>query len=188
MVTVVIGLLLASVLDLFARAEPAARRLGRVAIAAALVPLVPVPLRVDPAPPVPRFFTSGDWRSVIPAGGTAVIAPFDDMHTVLNMRWQTATGLGFRLVGGYFLGPRDGVTGRRAKLGAPPSLTSRAFTDPDAADEVADPAAIRDELARWHVDAVLVGDQGPRDDRVRAAVERVLGPGRKVDDVWVWQP
>src|SRR5206468_331047 len=81
------------------------------------------------------------------------------------------------MVGGYFLAPRDGVTGSQARLGAPPSVTGRALSVEAEGDAPVDAEGVRAELRRWHVDTVLVGDGDAAQQRVRGTVERVLGPG-----------
>ena len=196
-VTTLLGILLAVIVDARAGdaragdARAGTDRMTLALVAVALVPLVPVPLRTVPAEPLPRFVASGDWRRYVPSGGTLLVAPFGGKAALSAMRWQIRADLGFRIAGGYFLGPVHGRTGDKGRIGPPASATSGlldAHAD-WAHPPVVDPArrdAVRAELRDWRVDAVVLADRQPDRAAIAATVEQVLGPGEHVDDVTVW--
>jgi hypothetical protein len=142
--------------------------------------------------PTPAFFTSGAWRRVVPAGGTVLLLPTGWQNNLNGMVWQTRAGIGFKICGGYFLAPEDGIRGNVSQLGPPPSRTREVFYAEDtwpkwpAGDQAVDSA--RAEVRRWHVDAVVLPADHPAAAAIRAEADRVYGPGRRIGDVWVWQP
>ncbi|GAB3956461.1 glycosyl transferase [Micromonospora vulcania] len=78
----VLGVLVALSLDRVRTARgPAAapglpvRLLWTGAVAAALLPLVPTPIRAVPVAPVPPFVADGGWRPLVPPGRTVVAIP-----------------------------------------------------------------------------------------------------------------
>jgi hypothetical protein len=168
----------------------AERALVGAALLAALLPVAPTPLTTGPAIPTPHCFAGTGWRRHLPVGATVLVLPFDFDTEVAAMRWQAHTGIRFRIVGGYFLGP--------SRAGGPgligPDVTSttwRFFARP--ADwrgprpvSDADRAGLRREVRRWGVYAVLLAQGTPHADAIRATAERVYGPARQVDDVWFW--
>jgi hypothetical protein len=195
-VAAVAGLLLAFFLDRFTPPPggwPLTRSLATVAVVAALLPLAPTPLPTVIAAATPRFFTSDDWRRYSHNGATLLCLPLGRDGILGAMRWQDRTGMGFRLVNGYFVGPAGGVRGRPAQIGASHGPTWRLFDEGagwSAPRRVTDDvrAAVLDELRGWRVDLVVIADRGPATPALVSTAELVLGPGRRVDDVWVWRP
>ncbi|WP_232074592.1 DUF2079 domain-containing protein [Phytohabitans suffuscus] len=178
-------------------------RPGRVwlgAFALALVPLVPVPLHTSEYEPVPRFITSGTWREYVSDGG--VLAPVPPTSDVLpdGQRWQTyalAHGQGeFRIPAGFFLGPGgpDG-TGRIGPVPRPSAdllfEVARTGVVPPITD--ADRAAAREDLRYWGAEAVVLADRvhgakfPAHPEALLRATTELLGPPRRVDDVWLWR-
>jgi hypothetical protein len=184
------------------RALPEARRRNRLLRRAALVgvlavgPILPVPLDVATRSPLPRFFTSGEWRQWVPDGRTVVTVPPSTTASPDGQRWQTATDFGFAIDGGYFLGP--GTDGR-SHVGPVPTPTytllkevsstgvTRPVTDADRSRADAD-------LRFWNAGLIVLPD--PRDGvgdawsqyypAVRSTAIALFGPGRHVDDVTLW--
>jgi len=178
-----------------ARAAPGTRRadrarLGQIGFAAALLTLTPTPLSTVADQPAPAFLTSGDWRRYVPAGTTMVPLPMPDVNVGRGtLAWTVDTRLAFPVPGGYFLGPDargEGRMGgradyaeilfRQAVLGAPagrePALTP------------ARRAAVRRDLARWRASVVVLS---PVAEPLKPWLDDLLGPGRRVDDVWLWE-
>ncbi len=182
-VTPVIGVLLAMVLD---RTGPQ-RLAWAVAVGAALLPLLPTPLPAAPRPPVPHFFAAGTWRQHIPVDGTVMPVPMGWYAYADAMRWCTATRLELRIVGGYFLAPDPNRADRRAIFGPGYSQTAALLGD-DATPVVDDGLrqAVRDELRRWHATTLVMQDSTGDADDLRSTVDQLVGPGRHVDDVWLW--
>ncbi|WP_202638028.1 glycosyltransferase [Bailinhaonella thermotolerans] len=189
-----IGALLALVAD---RALAAASALPRspvrpllcLALAEALLPLVPTPIPAEDRPPVPAFFSEGVWRSYVRPGRSVVTAPPPDAGDATALHWQVAAGLGFPLVEGYFVGPYG--PGRQGVYGAPPRPTAsllRDVRDKGAVPYIGDRerAAARADLAYWRADVVVLGPQRHH-EALRAALTSLLGPGRREAGVWLWE-
>ncbi|WP_246140774.1 hypothetical protein [Micromonospora olivasterospora] len=160
------------------------------AVAAALLPLAPTPIRAVPAWPVPAFVADGGWRPYVPAGRTLVpVPPVTGAGASPATFWSARTGLAFPAPGGYFIGPRS-AGDATARWGAPDRPTSLLLrrvaetgevpvvTDADRRQAVAD-------LRHWRA-AVLVQGGLHRGDAVRRTVDQLVGPGREVDGAWVW--
>ena len=190
----IIGTLLALLLD---RARPGpARRWWAAAVVVALLPLVPPPLPVTARAAVPHFFTSGDWRAYVRPGTTLVPAPLTSDVYPDGQRWQAATGFGFAIPAGFFLGP--GGPDGRGRIG-PPSRPTTRMLRAVARDGYApvitdrDRARARRDLAYWRGSVVVlpdarVGSQWSRHHtQLLATLTSLFGPGRRVDDVWLWQ-
>jgi hypothetical protein len=167
------------------------------AVVAAIVAIVPRSVPVAPLPTVPRFFTSGDWRPYVPAGASVMSAsPYEDT-SIPYMRWAVAAHLDFSVPGGYFLGP-DGQpkngdpSQERGQFGPQLRATQKVLgsigigtwalpTD----TSVWTTQAICD-LRYWHTAIVVLDQSGSRADATRSSVDRLIGTGKTVDDVVVW--
>ncbi|MFC7305722.1 glycosyltransferase [Streptomyces monticola] len=186
-----LGLLVALAVDRLRTARPAHRAVGLTAVAAALVPIVPLPLTTVERAPVPPFIADGTWKSYVDTarGESLVPVPLPDPGGAEALHWQTAAGLGFKLPGGYFNGPwgeeRVGI------YGAAPRHTSNLLRDvrysgevPGLSDAWRKQAAA--DLAYWKAGAVVLAPQ-PNDGALRETVRQLLGSeGRLVGGVWVW--
>ena len=93
------------------RAQPSARGPVRVAmitaVAMALVPLAPTPLRSAPMAPVPQFVTSGQWRQYVDENHTMVTLPLPDSSYPDPLRWSAYTGQDLRIASAYALLPNQ---------------------------------------------------------------------------------
>lgn len=176
------------------------RWLVAAALTAALVPLAPNPLStIDArdAPAIfagarshPHFFSSGKWRRVVPPGGSILILPTGWLTHLNAMYWQTRAGVGFKIFGGYFLIPEDGIRGNPSQLGPPPSHTRAVFDadglwkrQPASEKQI---AAAREEIRTWRIDAAVLPLSHPAADAILTEAQRVFGPGRQLDNVWFW--
>lgn len=135
----VLGVLLALALDRIVRMRTRElRTLGLLGVAAALIPVLPLPLAVRERAPVPAFITSGAWKGYVKEGEALVPVPLPDPGQADALHWQVESDFGFRLAGGYFNGPwgpdRIGIYGatprhlsnllRDVRYGAqPPAIT-----------------------------------------------------------------
>ncbi|MEU4715404.1 DUF2079 domain-containing protein [Micromonospora purpureochromogenes] len=199
----VIGLLLAYTVDQL-RADPPRRRRVATAWAAgfavALVPLLPTPLATSARPPVPEFITAGTWRQHVSPGGVLTPLPLTLDVTPDGQRWQAyalAHRQGeFRIPAGFFLGP--GGPDGRGRIGPPP----RTFdTLMDQAGRTGLVPIVTEgsiqlclaDLRYWGVEAVVLPDEvhGAKydldEDALRRTATALLGPPRRVDDVWLWE-
>ena len=93
------------------KAQPSARgpvRLAMItAVAMALVPLVPTPLKTAPLTPTPAFVSSGEWRQYVDDNHTVVTLPLPDSGYPDPLRWSAATGQDMRIAGAYALLPNQ---------------------------------------------------------------------------------
>ncbi|MEU5960148.1 hypothetical protein ABZ777_02950 [Micromonospora parva] len=192
----VLGVLVALSVDRVRAAHPATapglpvRLLWAGAVAAALLPLAPTPIRVVPVAPVPAFVADGDWRALVPPGRTVVaVPPVTGAARSPVMLWSARTGLAFPAPGGYFIGPSgpDDPTARWGAPDRPTSLLLRRVAETGAVPPLSDAdrrQAIED-LRHWRAAVVVLG-QLEHGDPVRRTVDDLLGPGRAVDGGWVW--
>ncbi|WP_018351342.1 hypothetical protein [Longispora albida] len=172
-----------------------ARRLACTAIAIALVPLTPVPLRVAKRP-IPGFIADGTWRAYVHSGESLVTIPVAGSAYADGMRWGAATGLEFRLAGGYFLGPGGGDG--RSLFGPPPRPSTKLFAvayktgeAPDVSD--ADREAAAADLAYWRAGAVVMAplhsnvvDREDKEDALLRTASALYGEPSRIGGLWVW--
>ncbi|MGV9560215.1 glycosyltransferase [Streptomyces sp. NPDC003522] len=187
----VLGMLLALALDRSADSRsPAPRHAVPLAVCLALLPLVPAPLRSEPRAAVPVFFTGGAWKGYVRPGESLVPVPLPDPTAAEALHWQTATGLGFRMPGGYFNRPY-GDGDRSGVYGVPLNWTAALLRDvreTGVAQLIDDRARerARADLSYWRAGALVLAPQ-PHDEPLRATVDELVGrPGRWVAGVWVW--
>jgi hypothetical protein len=193
--TLAIGLLLALGWDKVAQPDGVARPLkewfrfdARLAVAIALIPLIPTPLPVRELPSIPTFITSEHWRSYVPEGQTLVPVPVPSRREgVEGLQWSAVALHEFAIPAGYFLGPGDDMTGM---LGPKPRPTQVLFDRAAITGKVPvitelDRALALDDLRFWRA-AVLVVSPSARQDTLRLTLDELFGPGQRVDDVWLW--
>ncbi len=101
---------LAFALDLACSAAPdgasRVRRNWPFAVAVlALLPLIPLPLRVGPTSPVPAGWQAAFARLHLAANAPVLVVPVPYSHLTQPMRWQADTGEPGSLIGGWFVGP-----------------------------------------------------------------------------------
>ncbi|WP_433130843.1 hypothetical protein ACQPWW_08640 [Micromonospora sp. CA-240977] len=166
------------------------RLLWAGAVAAALLPLVPTPIRVVPVAPVPAFVADGGWRALVPPGRSVVaVPPVTGAGRSAAMLWSARTGLAFPAPGGYFIGP-SGPDDPAARWGAPDRPTSvllRRVAETGVVPVLTDDDRRRavDDLRHWRAAVVVLGPL-EHGDPVRRTVDDLLGPGRAVDGGWLW--
>jgi hypothetical protein len=158
-------------------------------LAAVLLPIAPTPVLVKSAVPVPAFFTSGQWRQYVQGDQSVLSGDFSWDGEIIAMDWDDATGQGYRMVGGYFLGPQENGSGNYdapprptvALLGAIASYGGdRQITD---AQRTAFPA----DLRYWHTAIVVLSPDAPHYDQLRYALNQLTGqPARRVPGALLW--
>ncbi|MBQ1028044.1 hypothetical protein [Micromonospora sp. C95] len=195
----VLGILLALSVDRVCR-QPVAtalrpdavpvRLLWAGAVAAALLPLTPTPIRTVPVWQVPAFVAEDTWRAYVPAGRTVVaVPPVTNAGQSPAMLWSARTGLAFTAPGGFFIGPRspDDPAARWGAPDRPTSLLLRRVADTGEVPPISDTdrrQAVAD-LRHWRA-AVVVQAGLHHGDPVRRTVEALLGPAREIDGALVW--
>jgi hypothetical protein len=107
------------------------------------------------------------------------------------MTWQVDTDLDFRIVGGYYLAPIPGDPSRRANFGPdyPSTMKRLSFVGEHGGEMYIDAEQrelARDDLRVYGVTTLVLPVDHPHAAEVRALVEQLIGPGRQVSDVWVW--
>jgi hypothetical protein len=192
-VTVCVALILALALHEAAAQASTVDRLPRqvmlVAVAAALLPILPTQLPVQERLPVPGFVTAAHWERYVRPGHTLVVAPRPDAGNADPMRWQYVAGFGFRIDSGYFVGPNENGDGSYY----PPERRSETIAlaayhtgrvQPVTAD---DRAAARADLAAWRADAVVVDPRLPNAAAVRETVTDLYGVAEQnIGGLWLW--
>lgn len=159
------------------------------ALAAVLVPIAPTPVERAERAPVPVFFTDGQWRQYVDAGGVILTLPPPNGSYAAPLRWQIETDMGFRNVDGYFIGPNG--ADNHGWYGAPVQPTTELFYRPWQTGEV--PVitdAVRQQAAAdlkfWGVQAVVLGLNMPHEAELLATAQALFGPGTQTGGVWVW--
>ncbi|MFI7214746.1 hypothetical protein ACIBP4_26480 [Micromonospora maritima] len=186
----VCGVLLALALDRVRRGGARAWAPWAGAVAAALLPLTPTPIRTVPVTPVPAVVSGGGWQAYVPPGRTLVpVPPVTGAAVSPAMFWSARTGLAFDAPGGYFIGPRS-ATDPTARWGAPDRPTSlllRRAAETGQVPPVGDVERRQavEDLRHWRAAALVQADSSPADP-VRATVDALVGPGRDVPGGHLW--
>ncbi|NJP31609.1 hypothetical protein HCJ94_06300 [Micromonospora sp. HSS6-12] len=160
------------------------------AVAAALLPLVPTPIRTLPVWPVPAFVADGGWRAYVPPGRTVVpVPPVTGAGASQGMLWSARTGLAFDAPGGFFIGPTaaDDPTARWGAPDRPTSVLLRRVAETGEVPTVTDVERRQavEDLRHWRA-AVVVQGGLHLGYPVKQTLDALLGPGREVDGAWVW--
>jgi hypothetical protein len=186
----VLALLLALAVDkLLAQPSRALLAIGLVAIAAALVPVIPRQLPVKPRPAIPVFITSGDWRHYVAGDQSMLNADTTLFGNVHAMAWDNAVGQEYRVVRGYFLGPDPTGRGTFSTWLLRPTGTLLAQVGAKGGVPMLDDRArarARADVRFWNASLVVLDDGAPHAADLRATLIQLFGPGQRVDDVWLW--
>lgn len=184
-----VGVLLAMSVDRVARAPRAVRYAWLAALAAVLVPIAPRQLPVVSRPAVPSFFTSGDWRRFVGPDQAVLNADTSVWKGGIDaMRWGTAARQGFRVVGGYFLGPDSTGRGTYGPRYRPTSTMLYHVAAGDGVPEIGGEqrADLVDDARYWNLAIIVLTPGAPHEQDLHATLNELIGPGARVDDVWLW--
>ncbi|MEU0985852.1 dolichyl-phosphate beta-glucosyltransferase [Streptomyces sp. NPDC005953] len=169
--------------------RPALRIAGCLAVAAAVLPVVPTPYPVRERAEVPEFITAGMYRPYLAPGESIVVVPLPYPGNAEALRWQSSTGLDFSLAGGYFNGPwgpdRIGI------YGSTPRHTSNLLyevRDTGVVPEIgpAGRAQAQLDLKAWRAGLVVLPPEYHEEALYRTVSALVGRPGEKIAGVWVW--
>ena len=176
-----------------AREQPATRRPLRLAWAgvllAALLPLFPFPVPTIYRPPVPAFIADGTYHNYMRPGETLMAVPLTQFWHIDAMVWQASRRHDFRITGGYFIAPQNGVDGAPADptFTSPERPTTRliyaAATSPPAVTD-ADRQQARADLRHWRVAVVVL--QPEYAQTYRSTLEALFGPATPIGGVLIW--
>jgi hypothetical protein len=122
----------------------------------AVLPIVPRPLPVVAAAPVPSGWSATLDALHLPAGARVLVVPIPSATFTEPMRWQASTGHDIGLIGGYFTGP--GPHGQAYIDGgvySPSALYLNVLWDGGAFLETPPRAQMLSQLAQWDPAAVM---------------------------------
>ncbi|MFD9571590.1 dolichyl-phosphate beta-glucosyltransferase [Streptomyces sp. NPDC059982] len=189
----VFGMLLALALDRVVGFRAREHRaVGYAAVAAALIPVLPLPLVTEERESVPAFITEGHYKDYVKDGRSLVPVPLPDPRYAAAVHWQSSTGFGFKLAGGYFNGP-DGPD-RVGIYGAKPRMLSTLLRDmrwgavpppvvtPQMRDET------RQDLAAWKAGVLVLPANAERTPELRGTITALLDKEpQMVADCLIWR-
>jgi hypothetical protein len=190
-----VGVLLALAADKIGD-YPRRRRLAFwVGLTAALVPVIPKPLPVVPADPLPPFIAAGMWHAYVPADRTLVTVPLPEVTTGrTGMRWAALTKLEYASPRGYFMGPANPPAVDTGSWNAPPRFTSdllwrvREYGRVPVVD-AADRAAFAADLKFWRAGVVVLVPQSRNGPQLLATLTALFGRAPQlVGGVQLWVP
>jgi hypothetical protein len=191
------ALIIALAWDAVARVRDRETKTGRfaavvamVAIAAALIPLIPKPLPAqnDPRPPV--FLTSGQWRQYVPAGRTLVPVPLPNKFAGREtLSWSAWEEHEFPVPEGYFLGPNklgygQAGTAEISMLTKLVNLARKRGSVPKVTPELQ--AKVRNDIRGWD-GSVVIMRAVPENAVFKSLVDQLIGPSEQRLDVWLWR-
>jgi hypothetical protein len=186
------GVLLALATDRIRSSSPGRRRVWRIGLVLALVPLLPKPLPTVPAQPLPPFLTQGIWRQYVPAGRSLVPVPLPEVTTGREgMRWLDLSGLDFPVPRGYFMGPVDPPWDYTGSWNAPHRFTSDLLTWVREYGQVpaltaTERATITGDLVYWRAAVVVLVPDSRNGGPLLATLTDALGPPQLVGGVQIW--
>jgi hypothetical protein len=187
----VIAILLAFSVRAAASASGAWLRYGwTLVLVAALLPIAPWPVPAERAAPVPAFFTSGQWHQYV--DGDQSVYVVDSVFWIgsfTTMDWDNATGQGYRMVGGYFLGPFPGSSGNYGPPLRPTSELLINIVQYGASTRItaAQRAAFRADVRYWHAAIVVLSPAAPDYGRLRNVLDQLTGHRpRQVPGALLW--
>jgi hypothetical protein len=186
----VIAILLAFSVGAAATASDVRLRYGwLLVLAAALVPIAPTPVSATRAAPVLAFFTSGQWRQYVQGDQSVLSGDTTWNGSIVAMDWDNATGQGYRMAGGYFIGPRGNGRGNFEAPARPTGTLLAAIATGGGNQHItsAQRAAFRRDLRYWHTAIVVLSPDAPNHDQVRDALNQLTGEqARDVSGALLW--
>lgn len=191
----IVGVLLALAADRIG-GYPRRRRVAFwIGLTVALVPVIPKPLPVVAADPLPPFIASGQWRAYVPSGRSLVTVPLPEVTTGrAGMRWAALSGLAFPVPRGYFMGPVNPPADRTGSWDAPVRFTSDLLWRVREYGQVpvvtaADRRAFAADLTYWRAGVVVLIPDSRNGPQLSRTVAALFGrPPQTVGGVQLWVP
>jgi hypothetical protein len=180
------------------RMQPSARGPVRVAmitaVAMALVPLVPTPLRSAPMAPVPEFVTSGQWRQYVDENHTVVTLPLPDSGYPDPLRWTAYTGQDMKIASAYALLPNQNPldpTDRTALFSPPWRPTSGLMASIRQGNPIPEITDTRREmtladLRYWKAGVIMLTPQVRDIEMLRAMTDLLGFEPTWTGGAWIW--
>ncbi|MGW4947951.1 hypothetical protein ACWEOZ_40900 [Actinoplanes sp. NPDC004185] len=191
--TTIIGLLLALAADRVPALSPRRQTAFWVGLAVAIVPVLPKPLPVVAADPLPPFIAQQMWRDYVSDDRTLVTVPLPEVTTGrTGMRWFALSGLDYRVPRGYFMGPADPPLNNTGSWNAAPRRTSDLLRIAGAYGRmpvvtVADRMAAKNDLSHWRAAVVVLVPGTPHHDLLATILTDLLGKApQQVGGVQLW--
>jgi hypothetical protein len=189
----IVGVLLALSVDRARELPLRGRPWFWAGLVVALVPVLPKPLPIVPADPVPAFLTRGMWRPYVSGGRTVVPVPLPEVTSGRTaMRWVALTHLEFEAPRGYFMGPADPPADETGSWSAPPRYTSTLLMRVNRDGRVpslsaADRQAFQADLAFWRAGVVVLVPNSLHGAALQATLTELCGrPPQLAGGVEVW--
>jgi hypothetical protein len=189
----IVGILLALAADRIS-AYPHRRRVAFwIGLTVALVPVLPKPLPIVAADPLPAFIADGTYRSYLPADRTLVTVPLPEVTTGrAGMRWAALAKLDYESPRGYFLGPVDPPADETGSWNPPARPTSTLLWRVREYGQLpvltgADRQAAREDLIFWRAAVVVLVPGSRNGAQLLATVTGLLGEApQQVGGVLLW--
>jgi hypothetical protein len=185
--------LLALGVDLFRQRAWVTRRswgpalVGAVAVLAVL-PIVPRPLPVAAAAPVPSGWSAALAALRLPAGARVLVVPIPTATFTEPMRWQATSGQDIDLVGGYFTGPGPGGQAYiDGGVMSPSALYLNVLWEGGAFLQVPPRSQMQDQIAQWNP-AAIVAVTGPRSGLGEYLIGLLGPPSVRRGGILAWKP
>ena len=189
----IIGVLLALSADRVPLLTSRRRVAFWVGLAVAIVPVLPKPLPVVAADPLPPFIAQQLWRPYVPDGRTLVTVPMPEVTTGrAGMRWFALSGLDYAVPRGYFMGPANPPGNLTGSWNAAPRPTADLLRIAGAYGRMpvltdADRQAAIADLTYWRAAVVVLVPGTPNHDLLQKIVTDLLGKApRQAGGVWLW--
>jgi hypothetical protein len=189
----IIGVLLALSADRVPRLSRRRRVAFWIGLAVAIVPVLPKPLPVVAADPLPPFIAQQMWRSYVTEDRTLVTVPLAEVTTGrTGMRWFALSGLDYAVPRGYFMGPANPPANRTGSWNAAPRPTSDLLRIAGAYGRMpvvtdADRRAAITDLTYWRAAVVVLVPGTPNHDLLQVIVTDLLGKSpQRVGGVQLW--
>jgi hypothetical protein len=137
---------------------------------------------------VPAFITSGDWRRYLAGGRSVLSADTTWDGNIAAMNWANATDQGYAAVGGYFLGPDWSGKGSFGPQTRPTAGLLADIGYNGGVHQITDQqrGQFTQDVQFWHAGLIVLAENAPHADDLRATLDQLAGQGRSVDDVWIW--
>jgi hypothetical protein len=177
----IVGVLLALAADRIG-GFPRKRRVAFwIGLTVALVPVLPKPLPIVVADPLPPFIADAMWRPYLSGGRSLVTVPLPEVTSGrTGMRWAALSGLTFTVPRGYFMGPVNPPADDTGSWNAPRRFTSDLLGQigqfgqrPEVTD--ADRRAFAADLTFWRAGVVVLVPDSPHEDVVQATLTDLFG-------------
>ncbi|AGZ40395.1 hypothetical protein [Actinoplanes friuliensis] len=189
----IIGLLLALAADRAPLLPHRKRVAFGIGLALAIVPVLPKPLPVVTADPLPPFIAQQMWRDYVPGNRTLVTVPLPEVTTGrAGMRWFALSGLDYSVPRGYFMGPANPPADKTGSWNAAPRPTSDLLRIAGAYGRMpvvtgADRRAAITDLTYWRAAVVVLVPGTPNHDLLQTLVSDLLEKEpQQVGGVQVW--